>query len=104
MRFLDVGGLALATALASYFNLLLLILWLKKRLGKIGLTKILFSSLKSFTSAILTAIAAFYACKISQNVFVCVPASIFAGSAIFFITAKLLKSEELQGLIQIFKK
>jgi putative peptidoglycan lipid II flippase len=104
MRVLDVGGLALATAIASYFQLLLLILWLKKRLGKIGLKKILFSSIKSFIAAAATAAAAFFACKISQNEFISTPFSIFAGALIFFITAKLLKSEELQSLFQIFKK
>ncbi|MDR2191330.1 MAG: murein biosynthesis integral membrane protein MurJ [Endomicrobium sp.] len=104
MRFLDVGGLALATALASYFNLLLLIFWLKKRLGKIGLTKMFFSFAKSFAASILTAITAFYACKVSQNAFISVPVSIFAGASVFFITAKILKSQELKGFVQILKK
>jgi putative peptidoglycan lipid II flippase len=104
MRVLDIGGLALATATASYFQLLLLVFWLKKRLGNIGLKKILFSSLKSFGAAIATAAAAFFACKISQNEFISAPISIFVGALTFFITAKLLKSEELQSLFQIFKK
>jgi putative peptidoglycan lipid II flippase len=104
MRFLDVGGLALATAAASYFQLALLIVWLKKRLGKLGLKKILFSSLKSAAAAAITAIAAFYACKISQNVFISVPVSVIAGSAAFFLTAKLLKSEELKIFVRTFKR
>lgn len=101
---MGVGGLALATAVASYFNLLLLVIWLKKRLGKIGLKKILFSSVKSFTGAILTGIAAFYACKISPSLFISVPFAVISGTAVFLISAKILKSEELGAFMRVFEK
>jgi putative peptidoglycan lipid II flippase len=50
------GGLALATSLASGVNLLLLILALKKRLGRIGGRDILRSAGKSATAAVLMGI------------------------------------------------
>ncbi|MDR1695721.1 MAG: murein biosynthesis integral membrane protein MurJ [Endomicrobium sp.] len=101
---MEVGGLALATSAASYFNVLILVIYLRKRIGKIGLKKILFSSLKSFAAAVLTAVAAFYACKISPILFISVPAAIISGAAVFFVSAKILKAEELGAFMRMFKK
>lgn len=100
---MGVAGLALSTALASYFNMFLLILYLRKRIGKIGLKKIIFSGIKSFIAAAATGVAAWYVCKVSDIVFISVPAAILAGAATFFIIAKLLKSEELDIVVQMFK-
>ncbi len=93
---MGVGGLALATAVASYFNLLLLVLRLRKRIGKLGLKKIVTSSLKSVVAAIATGTAAYFAVQVSDNLFISVPAAIIAGLAAFFIFSFLLKSEELK--------
>jgi len=101
---MGVGGLALATAVASYFNMVLLIFYLRKRIGKIGLKKILLSGLKSFTAALATGISAWHAVKISANLFISVPFAIFVGTAIFAIIVKLLKSEEVDVFLQMFKK
>ncbi|MCL2485489.1 MAG: murein biosynthesis integral membrane protein MurJ [Endomicrobia bacterium] len=101
---MGVGGLALATAVASYFNLFLLVIWLKKRMGKIGMRNILISSAKSFVAAIFTAVTAFYSIQISQNLFIAVPFAVFAGSAAFFLTALFLKSEEVKVFAKILKK
>ena len=101
---MGVGGLALATAVSSYFNMVLLIFYLRKRIGKIGLKKILSSGLKSFTAALATGVSAWYACKISPNLFLSVPFAIFAGTAIFFIITKIAKSEELNVVLQMLKR
>ena len=101
---MGVGGLALATAAASYFNMILLIFYLRKRIGKLGLKKILFSGLKSFAAAAATGISALYACKISANLFISVPFAVLAGAAAFFIIAKLLKSEELNAFLTTMKR
>ena len=101
---MEIRGLALATAVASYFNMFLLIILLRKRIGKLGLKKIIFSGLKSFAAAAATGIAAWYACKISAILFIAVPAAILSGAAAFFITAKILKSEELGVFMHIFNR
>lgn len=101
---MGVGGLALATAISSYFNLFLLILYLRKRIGSLGLKKIIFSSLKTGTAALATGIAAWYSSGISQNLFISVFAGIFAGIIAFLVFTKLLQSEELETFIQIFKR
>jgi putative peptidoglycan lipid II flippase len=101
---MGVGGLALSTALASYFNMFLLILYLRKRIGKLGLKRIMFSAIKSLVAAAATGAAAWYTCKISDIVFISVPAAILAGIMAFFIVSKTLKSEELDVVLNIFKR
>jgi putative peptidoglycan lipid II flippase len=101
---MGVSGLALATALASYFNMFLLILYLRKRIGKLGLMKIIFSGLRASVAAVATAAAAWYACKVSDTIFISVPAAVFAGIIAFLVISKLFKSEELNALFQIFKR
>lgn len=101
---LGVGGLALATALASYFNVFLLILYLKKRIGGLGLKKIAFSGAKSTAAAAAAGISAWYVCGISENVFISVPAAIAAGVFAFFAVSKLSGSQELDSVLKIFKE
>ncbi|MDR1941898.1 MAG: murein biosynthesis integral membrane protein MurJ [Endomicrobium sp.] len=104
MRPMGVGGLALATSAASYLNVAILIAILRRKIGKIGCAKIFSSSLKSFAASLLTGLTAFYACKISQNLFIAVPVSVFCATIVFFITAKILKSEEIKYLLQLAKR
>ncbi|GHT40147.1 putative lipid II flippase MurJ [Endomicrobiia bacterium] len=104
MRPMNIGGLALATAVSSYFNLILLVVYLKKRIGKIGLKKILFSSLKSLLAAVGTGIAAWNICKILTNLFIAVPAAITLGLTTFIVISYIIKSEELKTFTHIFSK
>lgn len=104
MRPMGVGGLALATSAASYFNLLLLIFYLRKRIGKLGLKKIVFSGIKSVISAAATGAAAWYMCAVSDNLFIAVPAAVISGVLVFLIFSKLLKSEELETFMRIYEK
>jgi len=102
---IGVGGLALATALSAYFNLLLLVVYLKKRIGKLGLKQILFSSLKVLLASIITGIVAYNMCKISVNLFISVPVSVVSGSIVFIVISYILKSEELKIILSdIFNK
>jgi putative peptidoglycan lipid II flippase len=104
MRPMGVGGLALATAASSYFNLFLLATYLKKRIGRLGLKKILFSSSKSLFASVITGIAAWNACKISENLFISVFISIISGLVAFAAVSYILKSEELNLLIQFLSR
>jgi putative peptidoglycan lipid II flippase len=102
MHPMGVGGLALATALSSYFNFILLAVYLRKRIGRFGLKLIIFSSCKSFISSIITAIAAWNICKVSDNLFVSVPVAIVLSLAVFIISSYILKSEELKTFKSVF--
>jgi putative peptidoglycan lipid II flippase len=101
---MGVGGLALATAVSSYFNFILLAVYLKKRIGKLGIKQILFSSLKSLMAAVVTGITAWNVCKISENLFVSVPTAIILGLIAFVAVSYILKSEELKTFTHIFSR
>lgn len=90
--------------MASYFNVFLLILYLKKRIGGLGLKKIAFSGAKSTAAAAAAGISAWYVCGISENVFISVPAAIVAGVFAFFAVSKLSGSQELDSVLKIFKE
>jgi putative peptidoglycan lipid II flippase len=104
MRPMGVGGLALATAASSYFNLFLLAAYLKKRIGRLGLKKILFSFSKSLFASVITGIAAWNVCRISENLFISVPISIISGLAAFAAVSYILKSEELNLFMQFLSR
>jgi putative peptidoglycan lipid II flippase len=104
MRPMGVGGLALATAASSYFNLFLLVVYLKKRIGKLGIKKILFSSSKSLFASVITGITTWNVCRISENLFISVSISIISGLVVFAVASYMLKSEELNLFMQFFSR
>ena len=101
---MGVGGLALATALASYFNVALLAMLLRKKIGKIGLKKIVYSTLKSVAAALAAGLAAFFSINVSQSVFIAVPVAIMAGAVAFFVFAKIFNAEEMSVLKNILSR
>jgi len=109
MRPMGVGGLALATTVSSYFNLILLVVYLKKRIGELGLKQILFLSLKSLLAAILTGITSWNMCKISDNLIIAVPIATISGFIVFITVPYILnidslKVEPLKIFLSIFSK
>ncbi|MDR3306725.1 MAG: murein biosynthesis integral membrane protein MurJ [Endomicrobium sp.] len=104
MHPMGVGGLALATALSSYFNFILLALYLRKRIGRLGLRLIIFSSCKSLIASIIAAIVAWNACKVSDNLFISVPTAIVLSLLAFVASAYILKSEELKTFKSVFSR
>jgi putative peptidoglycan lipid II flippase len=104
MRPMGIGGLALATALSSYFNVILLALYLMKRIGNLGLKQIVFSSCKSLTASMVSAIVAWNACKVSDNLFISVPTTIILAILTFVAFAYILRSEELKAVKSMFSK
>lgn len=106
------SGLALATSLSSFVNLLLLFLVLRKRLGGIGGRKILASALKVLSSSIIMGIAVYGVSlfvnwsdggitllKLSVLSF-----AIICGVMIYLLCAKLFKSPEMHFLTEILKE
>lgn len=102
MNPMGVSGLAFATALSSYFNVIVLTIYLRKRIGNLGLKQVMFSSFKSLIASIITAAVALNACKISDNLFICVPVAIFCGILAFIASSYILKSEELKTVKSVF--
>ena len=94
---LQVGGLALASAVASFANLSLLMLFLKKRIGGLGIKNILPSFLKMLLASSL--LAAF--CAGSHGFFkggsrlVHMGITIPLGILVYVLTLYLLKCEEI---------
>ncbi|MDR3256849.1 MAG: murein biosynthesis integral membrane protein MurJ [Endomicrobium sp.] len=104
MRPMGIGGLALATAISSYFNFFLLAAYLKKRIGRLGFKKILFSGFKSMAASIITGVVAGHIYKISENLFISVTSSIILGLIVFIVISYILKSEELKTFLHIFSE
>jgi putative peptidoglycan lipid II flippase len=103
-RPMGIRGLALATAVASYFNFILLGICLKKYIGNFGIKRILFSGLKSVTTSSIIGILAWYVCGTSKNLFISVPVAILSGVVILILISYILKSEELKPFLSIFLK
>jgi putative peptidoglycan lipid II flippase len=94
MRFLQVGGLALATTLASGLNMLLLLQLLRKRLGLLGARQMVRTGLKVVLASLVMGLACFL---LRQWVI----AALAAGAAVFIMMVHLLKVEEFKYLKNI---
>jgi peptidoglycan biosynthesis protein MviN/MurJ (putative lipid II flippase) len=94
---MQAGGLALATSISAYCNLILLSILLKKKLPKLSMDGLLPSLMATSLSSIGAAAAAIAVNHfLGGNIYICVPLSIFSAMAVFIIIAKLLKSKELE--------
>jgi putative peptidoglycan lipid II flippase len=106
------GGLALASSLSAFGNMLLLLWFLRRKLGAFGGAEILTTGLKSLAGSIPMGIAVWYACTLidwSQTGHKTVKASllgvtILAGSAIYLAMVRLLKTAEAMEVISMIKK
>lgn len=106
MKPMGVGGLALATALASYFNALVLAYVLRKKIGKLGIKQIAYVSAKVSVASVLmgavcymTNLYVFRSMPIFSLAF-----SIGAGLAVYFGISVLLKIEERKPLLAIIMR
>ncbi|MFQ5449940.1 MAG: murein biosynthesis integral membrane protein MurJ [Nitrospinaceae bacterium] len=104
------GGLALATSLASLFNVTMLIHCLRKRLGRMGGRKILISSLRLTLSAGLMGVFIFFCsleyfdprAALGERVLV-LTGCIAAGVLLFATLSHLMKNEEWAFLRNLAK-
>ena len=100
------SGLALAISLSSMVNLTVLLVILRVRLGKLGLKKVIFSSVKILFSSLLMGVVVYgiYHARLWASFqfpareLVILLTSIVLGVIVFFTCAVLLKSEELFSL------
>ena len=102
------GGLALATSLAAVFNCLLLIYFLRKRLGLLGGRKILSSTISLLFASCVMGIIIYYfnlfyfdpVGTLKNKIFM-LSAGIIIGVLSFGILSRLLKNEELEFLLSL---
>ena len=109
---LQHGGLALATSLAAGLNFSLLVFFLRKKLGRIGASKIIRSFFKSLGASILMGVVAYAICfagpwettgvtgtKIGLLLGAILVSILVYGGACYF-----LGSEELHSALELIKK
>jgi putative peptidoglycan lipid II flippase len=110
---LEHGGLALALSLASSLQFLMLVFLLRKRLGSLEGRSVLISMARSFLASLVMAacisILAFkvFAPKFTGGTFdltIGILAVVCAGLVIFFVSAKVLRCQELSELRVLMPK
>lgn len=106
------GGLALATSLAAGVNFGLLILFLKRKLGRIGLSKIGRSFAQSLAAsglagAIVYLIAngqQWHTSGVTLGKLLLLSGAILAGAVIYGMVSYLLRNEEMRSILEIIEK
>jgi len=96
------GGLALATTLSAFCNMLLLLWLLRRKIGPFGGNNISMTAVKSSAASIPMAVLVWYGCSLidwsqaghkmlKTSVLGC---TILLGTAVYILAVKLLRSEE----------
>jgi putative peptidoglycan lipid II flippase len=106
------GGLALATTLSAFCNMLMLLWFLRRKIGFFGGNRILITAVKSTAASIPMAAAVWYSCSLvdwSQTGHKLLKGSvlggsIICGSALYMITVKLLRSEEAIDALLLLRR
>ncbi len=106
------NGLALATSLASMINLVLLMVYLRKKLGPLGSVRIAGSCFKTFIGALVMGAVVYGIRSVFikggdqgfMGLFFGILISISAGVAVFGLTSYLLKNSELYKVLALFGK
>jgi putative peptidoglycan lipid II flippase len=106
MRILDVGGLALATAIASFMNLLILLFYLRKRIGRLGGKRVLLSLAKILLACSAMAIACIYSSRLlgQINKLIQVAGTILICVTIYILVTHLLRCEEIKYVWKIITR
>jgi len=99
MRVLGVGGLALATAVCSYINVIMLAHKLRLRIGRMGIKTIMVSTAKGLAASAVMGLISYEIIQLNfAPLFISLIISILAGIVSFIVVAKLLKSPEIEQL------
>ncbi len=104
MRFMGVGGLALASAIASYFNSGALLLILRKKIGLLGIRRILKTTVKTLTAGAVMAVSSYWIAfkLLSTRPFWGMTLSLLGGVIIYFGMSIILDMEERKPLLAFF--
>jgi putative peptidoglycan lipid II flippase len=106
------GGLALATTLSAFCNMLMLLWLLRRKIGSFGGNGIMLTTLKSSAASIPMAALVWYLCSLidwSQTGHKLLKGSVLAGSiicgcAVYLFIAKLLRSVEVLDAIALLRR
>ncbi|MBI5483395.1 MAG: murein biosynthesis integral membrane protein MurJ [Deltaproteobacteria bacterium] len=106
------GGLALATTLSALGNMLMLVWFLRRKIGPFDGKRILTTGLKSVAASIPMTAAVMYICTFAdwslagQNIlkFVVLGGAVTAGVCIYLISTRLLRSEEALTAVSMLRK
>jgi len=106
MRILDVGGLAFATAIASFINLLILLYYLRKKIGRLGGKKVLHSLVKILLATSAMGIACIYSSRLlgQINKLIQVAGTILICVIIYILVAHLLRCDEIKYVWKIITR
>jgi putative peptidoglycan lipid II flippase len=105
------GGLALATTLSASCNMLMLLWFLRRKIGSFGGMSILTTTLKSTAATIPMSAVVWYGCSFvdwSQTDHkllkgMVLSGSIMCGCVVYMLTAKLLRSEEVLEAVSMLR-
>jgi putative peptidoglycan lipid II flippase len=105
------GGLALATTLSALGNMLLLLWFLRRKIGPFGGRRIMVTGLKSATAALCMAIVVYSVSQLTDWSLMgrtplkiaVLGGAIVSGMAIYTLVAGLLRSEEALELLAVVK-
>ena len=111
--YMGARGLALAYSLTGFMDMTALLYLLRRKVGPLGMRKIIVSVLKIFAAAVVMGVSAYYMAhyfeafvpvhkKVAQMTEIVVVIGIAAG--IYFGIAKLLKMEEVDMVLGVFMK
>ena len=112
MHFMEERGLALATAISTYINITLLLFFLRKKCGPLGLTNVTLSFVKTIFSSLLMSLAIIAALKLLSDhlpqqgtfltKFLLVVIPIMTGLFVYAISALILKQDEWKELFKAY--
>ncbi|MFC1546650.1 murein biosynthesis integral membrane protein MurJ [bacterium] len=104
MQYMQVRGLAFATAIASTFNALMLFYFLRKKIGRLGLKKMTIDTIKIIISAgIMGIICRYLYIMLFDSRILSVFVPIFAGIVVYFLLTYLLRIDETIHILDIIK-
>jgi putative peptidoglycan lipid II flippase len=110
-RFLDVGGLALSTSLVALFNIIVLIIILRKNIGNFGGKRIFMSYAKMAASVAIMSVIVFFLWGYLEK-FACTSTGMFAlnliiviivGAGVYIGCTILFRMEEIKFVLELFK-
>lgn len=112
MEPLKHGGLALATTISAFCNMLMLLWLLRRKIGPFGGKSILRTTLKSTAASIPMAAAVWYGCSLvdwSQAGHKIIKGAVLGGSivggaAIYLLIMKLMQSEETLEVLSLLRR
>ena len=106
------GGLALATTLSACGNMLMLLWFLRRKIGSFGGRSIMLTGLKSLMATVPMTAAVLYACTLTDwslaghKMLKCgvLGGAIASGVLIYIVSVRLLRSEEMASALLMLRK